>query len=1446
MRISDLSLPRLLLLLCCLFLMPLAAWPQAASPQSRIVDRVNDSALVTLRGNTHPLAQPQFDQGAAPPDLPMARMLLVLKRSAAQESALQSLLDTQQDLNSPSYHQWLTPDQFGQQFGPSDQDMQGIAAWLISHGFQIGGISRGRTVIEFSGTAAQVLQAFHTEIHKYIVNGLEHWANVSDPQIPAALAPVVAGINTLYNFPRQQMHEIAGPRANAAGALKPVGPFFTFPNPCSVNSQPFCNFAVSPADFAKIYNVPNLLNPPPAPAAPFNGDAVTIAIVGESQINTADVAQFRAFFGLPALTAQQLSVIVNGPDPGTNGAESEADLDVELAGAVAPNATIDLVIAQPTEVSLGVDFAAQYAVDNNLGAVLNESFGACEFFMGTANNTFYNQLWEQAAAQGISVFVSSGDGGSAVCDGDLGSQGPAQLGLSVNGASSTPYNVSVGGTDFKQVNDWLTFWNTNNSPGSLGSAKGYIPEVPWNDTCTNPEVPSIVGLPAPTTAEQMCNNTNITSQFPFLLDPIGGSGGKSGCTTSDTNPATGTGTLSTCSGGYAKPSWQTALTPNDGKRDLPDVSLFASNGFNASFYAICEADAPWQFVLGACGTSQLVGIGGTSASSPAFAAIMALINQAKGSRQGNPNYVLYKLAAQARNTCTSAANPVSTCVFYDIPSGSTIAMPCENGKPNCNLANSADSVGVLSGYATSSGYDLATGLGSVNAANLIKNWKSFPLTASTTTLKLTPPNGSTLTTLTHGQSVGVNISVAPQSGSGPPTPSGNVSLIANTGVNGTEGVQGFTLSSGAASGSTISLPGGSYTVFAQYAGDGTFGSSLFSPAIPVTVSAEESQPIIAFELFNPATGAQTNANAATATYGSLEILRMNVTSKSADACAQNASGATGCPTGSVTIANNGAPLDAGTYALNSQGYAEDLPVQLPGGSNNLTLAYAGDNSFTASNSNRTIMITPAPTQMSPPYIPFSPQIAGSPVTIGADVNTSLFNSAEPTGTIAFYDGSMPISGTVTYSGWAGSQGSHAFLNGSITATFTTSGTHVITAKYNGDANYAAATSDSTNASVVYSTTAVGTANPTSINLGQSVIITTTVTSSRKNPPMTGTFQFVDAAPAIPGQIMGTPSTDASGNQILTATVTTTPQFSESVQAIYSGDANYAQSFASVAVNVILPDFNMGTTSSSLTIPAGQAGSTQLTLTPKTNIPSSVALSCNLGALAGASCSFNPASPLNLSNSAAASTMVTITTLLPSTSPTTTIIGIPRPGPKQTPPLGLWILGVAEGLGILVLFLLAGQRGDRLATRYGMIGLLCLVLGCGASNGSGGGGDNSGPSPTSLTLTTSAVKVPNGTNVTFTATVHSSQPATGAIDLFDSSTCCAFVAANVINGAATFQLPYLEVGTHVISAQYFGDSSHQPSKTSGSISQVITGDADIFVNGTSPGLSNSTRITVTIQ
>jgi hypothetical protein len=1317
----------------------------AASSGSRITATIDENRLTTLHGNTHPLARPQFDQGAAPPSLPVRRMLMVLTRSSQQEGALETLLEQQQDASSRNFHGWLSPQQFGQQFGPSDEDIQTITSWLQSHGFQVAGVSAGRTVIEFSGTAGEVQEAFHTSIHRYTVNGTDYWANASDPQIPTALSPVVAGINTLYNFPRRPMHELFRPPYSAAakGAFRAVTPQYTFPNPCSTSAQPYCNFAVAPADFAKIYNVPNLLLSP-APATQYNGDGVTIAIVGESDINTNDIAQFRSMFGLPA---PHVNVIVNGNDPGdVEDAETEADLDIEWSGAIAPNATIDFVNAQSTEVSLGVDLAAQYAVDNNLAPILSESFGICEFFMGTTDNAFYNQLWQQAAAQGITVTVASGDGGSATCDQNAGTQGPAQFGVSVSGFSSTPYNVAVGGTDFDDASDPLTYWSSTNTT-TLASALKYIPEITWNDTCTNQEVFSFFGT---TTALETCNNSKANTDGLVIIE--GGTGGKSACTTSDFNISTGTGSLSSCSGGYPKPAWQTALTPQDNARDLPDVSLFASDGFNGSFYVICEADIPPADSFGVCGTSsQLVGLGGTSASTPSFAGIMALVNQATGSRQGNANYALYKMAAQSGNTCTSAANPASSCIFYDIPAGSTNAMPCASGSPDC--ASDGFVVGVLSengapAYNTAAGYDLATGLGSVNAANLVTKWKNSALTASSTTLSLN--SGATIN-ITHGQSVNVSIGVTGSGG----TPTGGVSLIANTGSNGSEGVQGYVLTNGSVSSTTNDLPGGSYTVVAHYGGDGTFGSSSSSPAIPVTVAPEASKIGIEYELYNPTTGAITNQNATTAVFGTASLLRVNVTSQAGDACASNAPGNAGCATGSVTLTDsyNGAPaapLNGGTFALNAQGYTEDQIIDPQGGTHLLTATYAGDNSYAAATpSTQSLTITPAPTTTTASSNSVS-AVFGQPVTLTASISSqNIVSSIAPTGTLTFFAGTTLL-GTATVSGSVNLTTFQANASGTTTSTLLPHGQDSITAQYSGDANYAASTSASVPISVLYGTTTTLNSSNLNVPYGASVTFTAQVTTSQSGgPAMTGTVLF--AQNSVP---LGAPVTLSNGQAQLTTTSLTSG--TDTVTAEYQGDSNYGISVGSVTETVgPAPTFTISANPTTVNVSSpGQSGTATLTFTAQngftSNGPVTITPVCS-GLPSEASCSSGATVTIAVNGSATAT--VTFTTTAPSSA---------APNWRARPDIfGKWTpLGIAT-LACLCWLWMFGLNGMQKQRRWAAVFVLIAFAialtasGCGGGGGSSGGGGGKGGNPgtpTGTTIPSVAVTI-NGVTASVNVTLN---------------------------------------------------------------------------------------------
>jgi subtilase family serine protease len=1180
-----------------LMLLPLGTFAQTAAVPSRITQAVDESNLTVLKGNTYYLASAEYDRGAAPANLPMSRMLLVLQRSPSQEAALEQLLDQQQDHSSPNYHQWLTPQQFGQQFGPSDQDVQTITVWLQSHGFQLAPFSNGRTVIEFSGTASQVEEAFHTAIHKYSIltaaGTLEdHWANSTDPSIPTALTPVVAGVRSLHNFSARAMNHFAGAfhRDKNSGKIVPTQllpiPQFTPGGGCGILGGP-CE-ALGPFDLATIYDVTPLWNA----ATPIDGTGQTIAIVGETDITPADWTTFWNMFGV-ATPKGSLKIIVNGPDPGFQGDESEADIDTQWSSAVAKGATIDFVESESTEATLGVDLSAEYIVDNNLAPVMSESYGVCELLIGTTGNTYYNALWQQASAQGITVFISSGDQGSAVCD--RGEQS-AQDGLAVNGFGSTPYNVSVGGTDFNDLTTTARYWSPTNN-ANQANALGYIPEMTWNDTCTNSEIFPFLQPPA-TTAEQSCNSAE--AQQDGFVAVAGGSGGVSNCTSSTSN------LRSSCSGGYAKPSWQSAPgVPTDGKRDVPDVSLFASNGFNNTFYIICQSDA------NGCNLSegQFSGFGGTSVSSPIFAGIMALINQKTGERQGNANYVFYKMAATASNSCKSttvATGTANNCIFYDIPAGSTIAMPCTTGSTNCSTSSSGDPVGVLSGYNTGAGYDLATGLGSVNVTNLVNQWSTYAgqfKASKFSAFTLGPP-----ATITHGQAMPVAATVIPQTGTG--TPTGSIVLIADTGASASnqQGVQQvFALSSGSlpAGTTTTFLPGGTnYTVTAHYSGDSTFAPSDSSPAT-VTVNPEASKTQAAIITLSPTNGAVTNTNATSFTYGSFYILRSNVTNASGNLCAPNGNQQYDCPTGTVSLKDtfNGAtnPLDGGSFVLNGEGYTEDQAIFLLGGQHSIVASYGGDASFTASTNSATpdvVTVTKAPTTISLTNSSGGIVGLGGFATLTATIATQVFlpslapGSEYPADNVQFLLGSTPVAGQITYISTPSPSGTAQVLAELGTDSLPV-GNNTITAQFLGDANYSASpVSNSVTVDVLIpTTTTVTTSNP-AVQHGTSVTFTAVVTPNQGGPAMTGTIQFwlncsgctsIGSAPLVNGRA-----------QLVTSTL---PPGALTVIASYSGDTNYGNSSGAVAETVNQISTSTVASSSNNSIQQGTNVTFTATVTP---------------------------------------------------------------------------------------------------------------------------------------------------------------------------------------------------------------------------------------------------------
>ncbi|HWW15208.1 MAG TPA: S53 family peptidase [Candidatus Dormibacteraeota bacterium] len=573
--------------------------PLFIQPRDRITSFIDDDQRVTLRGNVHPLAAARYDAGAVAPDFPMEHMLLTLLPDAAQQEALNQLVEAQHNPESPYYHQWLTPEQYGERFGLSEADAAKVVDWLQGHGLEVEEVTAGRRSIIFSGSAAQLGAAFHTQIHRYKIGEEVHHANVRDPEIPAALLQVVGGVVSLHDFHSEPMHN---------GARLPA-PDFT-----SGGSH-----YLAPADLAIIYDLVPLYQ------QAINGSGQSIAIVARSNIKLADVRQFRTFFGLPANDPQ---IIVNGSDPGiwNSGEETEADLDVEWSGAVAKNAAIKVVVSKSTNSSDGVDLSAQYIVNHNVAPVMSTSFGLCEASLGSSGNGFLNSLWQQAAAEGITVFVSSGDSGAAGCD--SASASTASHGQGVNGLCSTPYSVCVGGTEFNDSNTSL-YWSGSNASGTQSSSISYIPEKAWNESGPG-----------------------------YGLWSSGG----------------GVSTV------YAKPAWQAGTgVPADGRRDVPDVSL-TSAGHDG--YLIYQE-------------GSLYVVGGTSAASPSFAGVMALVVQHAGARQGNANTVFYSLASKQRAG--------GAAVFHDITSGN-------------------NSVPGLTGFNATVGYDQATGVGSVDASVLVNHW----------------------------------------------------------------------------------------------------------------------------------------------------------------------------------------------------------------------------------------------------------------------------------------------------------------------------------------------------------------------------------------------------------------------------------------------------------------------------------------------------------------------------------------------------------------------------------------------------------------------------------------------------------------------------------------------------------------------------------------------------
>ncbi len=676
-----------------------------------VTTSIDRTRLVPTAGAVHSATARATDLGRRDAAAPMEHVQFILRRPAERQAAFDSLVDALHRPGDPSYHQWLTPVAVGSEFGPAPEDLAALTAYLQAEGFTVNFTLASGMAIDFTGTVAQVERSFHTEIHNFrTVEGQTRYSAVQQAQLPAALAPLVTGFVSLSNIEPHGQLRHAVPSA--------------LPTPTPHDTTGTGQYQVGPQDFYTIYNERPLFTQ----ATPINGSGITVALLEQTDINTADVTTFRSKFNItpnaPTLTVMHGSASVTCSDPGTTEDEVEAVLDTEWAGATAPAATL-LFMSCATKSTAGIFLSAEAVIDNNLASILSLSYGFGEAAGGSSYATFVTNLWEQAAAQGQTVIVSAGDSGSAPSqdqDAAIASHGTV-----VNSFSASAYNVSAGGTDFQDnynssMNDAAfgasAYWNTTDSTGLL-SAKSYLPETTWNGTCASSLlVAQMEGTSAG--ANALCDDSAKRAHY---LAPDGGGGGYSLY--------------------ISRPNWQSgtvyglpAASGIYNSRLQPDLSLFASNGILGHGVEYYQSDT----------STTLQSAGGTSFVAPQLAGIFALISQKTGQRLGQPNYELYALAGNAYGvssytpgtTCngsgatgagTTSTVPAATCVFYDIETGNN-SQACTAGTADCYNTPSDTSYGILStsitaaqpAFATGQGYDLATGLGSINVTNLVNSW----------------------------------------------------------------------------------------------------------------------------------------------------------------------------------------------------------------------------------------------------------------------------------------------------------------------------------------------------------------------------------------------------------------------------------------------------------------------------------------------------------------------------------------------------------------------------------------------------------------------------------------------------------------------------------------------------------------------------------------------------
>jgi Pro-kumamolisin, activation domain len=1375
---------------------------QAQAAPVLITQNVDETRLVTLEGNTRPEARAQYDRGPVADDLELEHMLLLLKRAPERQREVDRLIENLHDSSSPSFHQWLTARDLGERYGVAEQDRAAIVNWLRSHRFTVNVDYANGLLIDFSGSAGQVREAFHTEMHNLEVRGVKHIANMGDPQIPVALAPVIQGVVSLNDF---QPHPGMKPRTQY-----------------TVSEDGSEHYLVVPGDLATIYNLKKLFN------SGVSGQGQTIVTLEDTDVYTADDwTSFRSTFGLSAYTDGSFSQVHpaaasganNCSDPGVVfGSETEAILDVEYASAAAPSATITLASCTSTTTTFGGLIAMQNLLNasSKPPAVVSMSYGMCEASNGAASNAAFNTTFEQAVTEGVSVFVAAGDGAAAFCDKD---DEDSIYGIGVTGWGSSPHDVAVGGTDFGDTYSGTigSYWGANSA--TYESALSYVPEIPWDDSCASSLLTKHYGYSEPYGTDGFCNSIKGETDY---MNTVGGGGGPSGCATgTPSEPGVVSGTCA----GWAKPSYQSVLgNPEDGVRDLPDVSLFAANGVWLHAYPYCfsgpggvpctEAPVNWPQS------------GGTSFAAPIMAGIQALVNQRAGARQGNPNFTYYKLAkAEYGTTGSTVCNAslgsgvASTCIFHDVTLGNNdvdCATNIEFGANDCYLPSGDN--GVLStsdgsyepAYATTTGWDFPTGIGSVNAYNLVSNW---PGVAPGFAISAAPAS----VTVVQGKTGTSTITIDPSGGF-----TGEVTFSVSglpSGVTAAFSANPATTTSILTLTAATTAPTGTATVTIK----GTSGTLTDNTTISLTVS-----PLVKSFSLSAAPAAVTIANGGAAGTSTVTITPLN-----------------GFDSG-VTLSASGLPAGVtASFGTNPATTSSVLSLSATKSATTgtVTVTITGVSGALTKTTTIQLTVTQAPT--------FSLSASPASLTIRqASSGTSTITIAPLNGFdsgVTFSASGLPAGVTAAFSPNPGTTTTTLALTASATAA---TGTSTVTISGTSGSLTETATLQLT-VSLAYKLAA----SPTAVTVVQGGTGASTITVT----PLNGFKSDVTlAASGLPTGVTAAFSPNpTAGTSTLTFTASGTATAGTATVTITGTSGGLTQ--ATTITLKVTPAFTLAASPAAVSVIEGSTATSTITISPLNGFKGSVTFSAS-GLPAGVTAAFSPnpatsTSTLTFTASAAATigaATVTVTGTSGSTKQTTTISLTVKPAPNfslSDDPASLTIDQLASGTSTITITPENGFTGKVALAASGLPKGVTVSFGTNPATSSSkmtlAVGATAATGTSTITITGTSGSLSHATTVKLTVDPGLALIATPAsLTVTQGSTGATTVIANPDSSPVTFSISGLPSG---VTATFSPNPAVENTEVTFKVSATATvGTSNVTVTGTADGLTATTTIAFTVK